>query len=97
MLEHAWGVNPDRFSVKPVREFYESTVARLTPLDYVTAAIQRLWIIDAANLSERLNEVWPALVGMLLIIAVYSRRHDSGVTLAMALSYSTASRPASST
>ena len=87
MLEQAWGVNPDRFSVKPVRDFYESTVARLTPLDYVTAAIQRLWILDAANVSERLNEVWPALVGVLLIVSLWSRRHDSGVTLAVALSF----------
>jgi hypothetical protein len=81
MLEHAWAVTPERFSVKSVREFYEATLAHLTPMDYGSAAVQRLWMFDRANWLERLNEAWPALLGVAIVLAVYSQAGDRRVTL----------------
>ena len=82
MLEHAWAVTPERFSVRSVREFYDATLAHLTPMDYGAAAVQRLWMFDRANWLERLNEAWPALSGVAVIVAVYSQARDRRVTLA---------------
>ena len=33
MLEQAWAVTPERFSVRSVREFYQASVGHLTPMD----------------------------------------------------------------
>ena len=85
MLEQAWAVTPERFSVRPVREFYQATVGHLTPMDYVSAAVQRLWLFDRANWLERLNEAWPALLGVVILIGVYSQARDRRVTLAVAM------------
>jgi len=85
MLEQAWAVTPERFSVRSVREFYEATVGHLTPMDYGSAAVDRLWLFDRANWLERLNEAWPALLGVALVIAVCSRARDRRVTLAVVM------------
>ena len=85
MLEQAWAVTPERFSVGPVREFYQTTVGHLTPMDYVFAAVQRLWLFDRANWLERFNEAWPALLGVAILIGVYSQARDRRVTLAVAM------------
>lgn len=87
MLEHAWGVDPELFGVQPVRNFYAATVAHLRPWDYVEAAVQRLSIVDAANVSERLNEAWPALLAMVLVVAMYARRSDLRVMSGMAVCF----------
>jgi hypothetical protein len=84
VLEHAWAVSPERFSLAPVRAFYEATVEHLTAWDYVRAAVQRLWTFDRANWLERLDETWPALLGVLVIVALCSRPRDLGVTLGVA-------------
>jgi hypothetical protein len=84
MLEHAWGVDPGRFSVQPVRQFYEATAAQLTPWDYVTAAVQRLWLFDVENWIERLTESWPALVALLLLVLACSRAGDRRLSFAVA-------------
>ena len=89
MLEHAWGVDSELFGVQPVRDFYAATVAHLQPWDYVEAAVQRLSIVDAANVSERLNEAWTALLAMAIVVAMYTRRPDlrlmSGMTVCFTL------------
>jgi len=85
MLEHAWAVTPERFSVRSVREFYEATLAHLTPLDYGSAAVQRLWMFDRANWLERLNEAWPALLGMAIVVSVYSQARDRRVSMAVVM------------
>jgi hypothetical protein len=85
MLEHAWAVTPERFSVGSVREFYEATLAHLTPMDYGSAAVQRLWMFDRANWLERLHEAWPGLLGVAIVLAVYSQARDRRVTLAAVL------------
>jgi hypothetical protein len=85
VLEHAWAVTPERFSVRPVREFYDATVGHLTPMDYGSAAVQRLWMFDRANWLERLNEAWPALLALAIVISVYSQARDRRVTLAVVM------------
>lgn len=87
MLEHAWGVDSELFGVQPVRNFYDATVAQLRPWDYVEAAAQRLSIVDAANVSERLNEAWPALMATVLVVAMYTRTRDLSVMSGMAVCF----------
>jgi hypothetical protein len=85
MLEQAWAVTPERFSLTSVRDFSDATMEQLTLLDYGTAAVQRLWMFDRANWLERLNEAWPALLGVAIVLAVFSRARDRRVSLAVVL------------
>lgn len=85
VLEHAWAVTPERFSVRAVREFSEATLAYLTPMDYVAAAVERLWLFDRVNWLERLNEAWPALLGAAIVLGVFSQAGDRRVALAVVL------------
>lgn len=87
MLEHAFGVSPDLFSLDRVRTFYEATAGRVAPWDYVLVATQRLWTIDRANLDERLGELWPVMACLAVIVLMYVRRQDAGVTLAVLLCF----------
>jgi hypothetical protein len=87
MLEQAWAVDPERFSLAAVREFSRTTMAHLTPLDYVSAATQRLWMFDRANWLERWDEAWPALLGAALVLLTCSRAGDRRMTLAIVMCF----------
>ena len=87
MLEHAFGVSPDLFSLERVRTFYEATAGRVAPWDYVLVAVQRLWTVDRANLEERLTELWPVMACLGVIVLMYVRRQDVGITLAVLLCF----------
>ena len=87
MLEHAFGVSPDLFNLERVRTFYESTAGRVAPWDYVFVALQRLWTVDRANLDERLSELWPVMACLTIIVLMYMRRKDLGLTIAVFLCF----------
>jgi hypothetical protein len=87
MLEHAFGVSPELFNLDRVRAFYEATAGRVAAWDYVLVAMQRLWTVDRANLEERLNELWPIMACLAVVVLMYVRRQDLGIMIAVLLCF----------